>query len=96
MLDQLTIESFEPHLNQTFQVQWEPEGSLDVTLVECAPFGHPGKARQQFQVLFIGPLTPVLPQKIYRMVHEGMGAFDLFIVPIGPDSRGMRYQAVFA
>ncbi|HYP08659.1 MAG TPA: hypothetical protein VER03_20660 [Bryobacteraceae bacterium] len=95
MLDQLTPESFHPYLNQTFRIQAEPAGSLDLTLAECSETGQSGRSRPQFQVLFIGPVTPVLPQKIYRLVHEQMGALDLFLVPIGPDGRGMRYQAVF-
>jgi hypothetical protein len=36
-----------------------------------------------------------LPQRIYRIEHATLGAFDLFLVPIGPDAQGLRYQAVF-
>jgi hypothetical protein len=29
------------------------------------------------------------------MEHEGMGNFDLFLVPISRDDKGSRYEAVF-
>jgi hypothetical protein len=58
---------------------------------------HPGPRQQPFSVYFRGPRTPVLPQRIYRIEHHGMGSFDLFLVPIGPDPKGgwMVYEAVF-
>jgi hypothetical protein len=28
------------------------------------------------------------------MRHEELGQFALFMVPLGPDERGMRYQAL--
>ena len=40
--------------------------------------------------------TPVLEQMIRRLEHDELGAFELFLVPIGPDDTGMRYEAVFA
>jgi hypothetical protein len=36
-----------------------------------------------------------VPQAIYAMRHPTLGALDVFLVPIGPDAVGMRYQAVF-
>jgi hypothetical protein len=31
-----------------------------------------------------------------RLGHAELGDDDLFLVPLGPDERGMRYQAVIA
>jgi len=45
--------------------------------------------------VFRGPEGVPLPQRIYRMEHPDIGAFDLFVVPIRPDDKGMRYEAVF-
>ena len=36
------------------------------------------------------------PQRIYRLRHDRLGAFEVFLVPIGPDAVGMRFEAVFA
>jgi hypothetical protein len=32
---------------------------------------------------------------IYRLHHPARGALDLFMVPLGPDACGMRYEIVF-
>jgi hypothetical protein len=45
--------------------------------------------------VFRGPGDVLLPQRIYRMEHEEIGVFDLFLVPIGPDEIGLRYEAIF-
>jgi hypothetical protein len=29
------------------------------------------------------------------MEHEEIGAFDIFLVPIGPDEQGLLYEAIF-
>ncbi len=64
--------------------------------------GAAGASRTPFSVLFQGPLTPVLPQGIYRIEHDQLGSLELFIVPVGPvpPSPGqapatMGYEAVF-
>jgi hypothetical protein len=97
MLDRLTLESFRPYLNQKFQVQIDPAPSLDLILAECEAIkpSAAGPDRDPFRLLFIGNTTPILPQRIYRLVHEQMGTVDIFIVPLGPDERGMRYEAIF-
>ena len=37
----------------------------------------------------------VLPQRIYRLEHNGLGELDIFLVPIGKDADGVSYQAMF-
>ena len=62
-------------------------------LIEASPTGP--ETQESFAVLFRGPQQPILPQAIYRLEHPRMGSLDLFLVPIGPDDTGMRYEAVF-
>jgi hypothetical protein len=38
----------------------------------------------------------VLPQRIYPFEHPDLGAFEVFIVPVGADPDGVRYEAVFS
>jgi hypothetical protein len=40
-------------------------------------------------------MEPILEQRTYEVEHQDMGLFALFLVPIGPDDEGMRYEAVF-
>lgn len=65
----------------------------DVTEIKKSPASA---FRSPFSVLFHGPLTPVLPQGIYHLEHERLGAVDLFLVPVGPvEPNAMAYEAVF-
>ena len=50
---------------------------------------------QPFSLVFVGPARFVLPQQTYRVEHDSLGELDLFLVPIGPNGGGMRYEAVF-
>jgi hypothetical protein len=104
-LDILTADDFRAVQGDTFRLKAGSDKSgaavyLDVELKEVTGFsgGRPGALRTSFSVLFHGPLSPVMPQAIYRLEHEGLGALELFIVPLGPDQAGgtaMRYEAVF-
>lgn len=51
--------------------------------------------RAQFAVHFQGPMDPILPQMIYRLENPATGVLELFLVPIGRDSEGVTYEAVF-
>lgn len=108
-LQALTAEDFRPHRGTTFRLTGGSyDGgspvSFDAELAEVTEHGGaPGRFRAPFAVLFHGPLQPVLPQGIYRVEHEQLGALELFIVPVGPDEpadpgqapTAMRYEAVF-
>jgi len=28
-------------------------------------------------------------------VHDELGAYEIFLVPVGPDGKGMVYEAIF-
>lgn len=104
MLEKLTIQDFSGLLNETFQLELDSdEGDIritvfDMALVEVSPLGERQSApgmRKGFSILFKGPESPLLTQKIYSLTHEKLGTLPLFIVPIGPGNGGMLYEAVF-
>jgi hypothetical protein len=37
----------------------------------------------------------LLEQQLFGVEHDVLEPFVLFLVPIGPDDAGMRYEAVF-
>lgn len=84
---ELTGAAFQPHLREEFHLDGGP--AITLTLVEVN-----GEARP-FSIEFLGPRDPVLPQRIHRLEHPALGALELFIVPIGRDADGVRYEAVF-
>jgi hypothetical protein len=102
VLDKLTSQDFSPHLNQKFRLCGDASGPLEAELIEVTDLpGDPadlkgGTRRQPFSIVLVGPAEPVLQQSIYRIEHEKLGPLDLFLVPIGPNDKGMRYEAVFA
>jgi uncharacterized protein DUF6916 len=96
MLQDLTAASFEAHLGTPFRVNFGGESPLEVLLYEVKLHeAHPGPRSQPFSIYFRGPHPPLLPQQIYPLEHDRLGTFEIFLVPIGPDAQGMRYEAVF-
>jgi hypothetical protein len=86
-------------LNQTFTIDVGDGFKVEATLVEVQargqPLGHGDEGRQPFSAVFRGPEAPVLPQRIYALTNPALGELHLFLVPIGPDDQGLRYEAVF-
>ena len=101
-LQWLTHEQFVDRVSETFEVRDDSVTAVTLTLVDTSVSdasggtGPDGAERRQFTLLFRGPVDPCLPQRTYRLEHGELGALDIFLVPIGPDSEGMRYEAVFA
>ena len=99
MLEKLTIDSFTPHVGSSFHLEAEGLQSMELTLESVDPVGQepkPDEQRQRpFSLLFLGPLEPTLPQQMVPLRHAVMGGLDLFLVPLGPNEKGMIYEAVF-
>lgn len=96
-LRSFTIETFAPLIGGMFRIHVDDASPVEVELIAAQPYDdmHPGR-RAPFSIVFRGPSQQVLVQRTYRVEHAQLGTFDLFIVPIGPDETGMRYEAVFA
>ena len=88
---------FESLLAQSFTLTAAAGESLALELVEVLPRAHhdPAAQRRGFSLIFRGPAQPVMPQQIQRLAHAETGELEMFLVPIGPDQQGMRYEAVF-
>lgn len=96
MLQDLLHSSFEEQLNTPFRIHFGGEAPLEVVLYEVRLHEpHGGPRKQPYSVYFRSLHRGVLPQGIYRVEHERMGPMEIFLVPIGPDALGMRYEAVF-
>lgn len=96
MLDTLLKENWQAHLGDAFDLMADGTNKVELTLVDVTGFGHrPGLKREGYSLLFSGPLAPIFHQCIYRLSHSVLGELDLFLVPIGPESGNMRYEAVF-
>ena len=98
MAASLTEEEFSKNVNTKFRAKLDAEAEVDLELVEVKGYSaRPGdqQGMERFSIFFKGPAKPLLTQNTYSMTHDAMGTFDLFIVPIKPDSEGSGYEAVF-
>jgi hypothetical protein len=98
MLEKLTHDDFFNRLHQKFLLHYEG-GTMETELIECRKLpslGRPDRQRKPFAIIFRGPRQPVLVQRIYKLEGSSMGPLELFIVPVGPDATGMRYEAIFS
>lgn len=93
-LTELTAHSFSPRVGNEFRLLADGE-TIQARLAEVT-IGGRGLHRDQFSLLFRVPLGVGLPQGIYRIDHDEMGSLDLFLVPLGPDAEGPRYEAAFS
>jgi hypothetical protein len=85
-------------LNERFRLA-SGGATIELELVAASPVGDRAAAdgrREPFALLFRGPSDPVLPQRIYRLECASLGSLDIFLVPIGADAAGIRYEAVFS
>lgn len=94
MLETFTVETFSDRLGEVFEVAVGDGSRFEARLVEAESVGPAVTvARAPFSLVFQGPV--VLPQAIYAVTHPDIGAFELFLVPLGPNAGGMRYEAAF-
>ena len=102
-LETLTVDVFQPRVGETFRIRASPDHEIEAELVEARALGGgPSRApsdgsqrRTPFSLSFRTSLTAPLPQSIYEVVHDELGAYEIFLVPVGPDGTGMVYEAIF-
>lgn len=101
-IEWLTHEHFAPLVGQDVAVDAGGASALTMRLVEATAGTQPGgrgpdgQERVQFSLVFRGPADPMLTQGTYAVTHEALGEQDLFLVPLGRDADGVRYEAAFA
>jgi hypothetical protein len=76
-----------------------PDGATqDLELVEIRDFGRRATANGElsnYGLTFLARAQAPLPQAIYRLEHALLEPMDVFLVPIGRDAEGIRYEAIF-
>ena len=98
MSEQPTEESFSKHINTKFRVQLEAPRPVELELVEVKRYmggSNEQGGMERFSAYFYGPPDIFLQQGMYPLWHEEMGDLNIFLVPVGRDERGFRYEAVY-
>ncbi|MEZ4903412.1 MAG: hypothetical protein R2822_17430 [Spirosomataceae bacterium] len=98
MLEKLTIADFQPHINHLFSIRFTPEVVQKAQLISVVAWGSKtDKFRQPFTLEFETELTQAYYlQGIFELIHPIMGELSLFMVPIGSQGKGMRYEVVIS
>ena len=94
MLEKLTWATFTENLHTRFRITSEGVGVVEVELIEVKP-GRSTPRQEQFSLLFQAPQDVPLQQGMFRLEHDKIGAFDLFMVPVRKDEQAFYYEAVF-
>lgn len=95
MSSELNAKLFSEYVGGIFTISTGVPEPMKLELYEVTE-NNLSPALDQFSVFFRGPLSPVMQQHTAKLEHEQLGSLELFLVPIGPDEKGMRYQAVFS
>jgi hypothetical protein len=91
-------DDFSRQLNTKFTVEVESSEPIELELVEVAvrqSEANEQAGMERFSTFFYGPGNFFLPQQTYELRHPEMGEMAVFIVPIGADEKGYRYEAIF-
>ena len=89
-------------VGETFTMRPNGCKPLRVELIDASPTGPTGPRpkgsprKLAFSLVFREPkATTAVRQGTHDVDHDAFGTLPIFLVPIGPDDVGMRYQAVF-
>ena len=103
MLEHLTSETFSPLTEHVFRAVPGTGQPTDLVLSACeetrsgSPNGQEGAVRRvPLSLLFHDPDGGYFEQQTCTLHHPDLGEFPLFLVPLGPDEAGMRYEAVIS
>ena len=94
----LSVDDFRPYLNQTLPIRFEESVTMPAELAKVTALeNRTGIGRQPFSVVFrTAQKDNYYQQAIYILEHPVKGNMEIFLVPLGPDGVGMKYEAVFS
>ena len=97
MCERPTLKQFADCVGAKFKTQVSEEQTVWMELIEAtslAPAQSLGSG-EPFSLVFLADSADAMPQRIYCLRHERLGTLEMFLVPIGPNHQGMRYEAIF-
>jgi hypothetical protein len=98
---ELVSETVAGRIGERFEVTPAGGDPFPATLSRCdvTSSGDPADwveriGRVPFSLLFHAGRTATIAQQTCTLSHPELGSFALFLVPLGPDAHGARYEAV--
>ena len=100
--NRLTEETFSLYVNTKFRIYTSPLTAINLELIKVKRWERSSQPESVsaaqldcFSVVFRGPRKIALESGTYKVEHDQMGSFDLFISPVNDRKKQRRYQAVF-
>lgn len=90
--------SFENINDNVFTIFFDLDNSIVSELIEVKSINSHTLAKGQaepFSLVFQVKDDRVFEQNTFQIQHKELGDLTLFLVPIGADENGVRYEAVF-
>lgn len=94
MTKEITRDEYAACLNTDFMVEVSPELKVSMKLTEVTELSERFH-QQSFSLIFTAPDNTLAGQGQFSVEHETLGTIELFMVPIGKDSKGMLFQSLF-
>jgi hypothetical protein len=97
-LSLVQADDFKTYLNQPVDVHFSESAkvsSVITRITELNSYSPLERAAFSVELQTTGDMT-MRPQGIYRINHPVINGLDVFLVPIGLDRNGMKYEAVFS
>ena len=94
MPEHLTRDAFADLLNAKFHIHATPEHTIEAELMEVTEVTKTAY-NESFSIFFRVPTGIYLPQHLYKMENSSLGSFELFLVPVGKNEQGIKYEALF-
>ena len=93
MLDTLSYEELAAQVGTKFTVTDAP-APFALELAEITE-RRSTERQEYFSLIFRGAGEFTLPQRIYQLEHERLGAGALFLVPVGATTNATEYEAAY-
>jgi hypothetical protein len=90
---ELSLADFEGFVGEPHDIVFA-DGTVPVVLEKAEGLPRSLREAGAFRLEWRGPAEPSLVQSTYRF-RRGERLFDMFIVPVGRDSGGTLYEAIF-
>jgi hypothetical protein len=87
----LRLATYVPLVGSAFRIH-RSSSSLGVELVSATRL--PSEVGESFSLIFRGHGNAKLGQETYTIEHPRLGAFPLFLVPVGQGRKGQSFQAI--
>jgi len=94
----LTKNTFESIKDKSFEIAFNSKKSTICQLIEVKGINSDTIKEGQtepFSLMFETPGDLIYEQNTYRVNNADLEEFALFLVPVGADENGVRYEAVF-